>query len=234
MQRILAWGQETKTIGNSLRGAGHSVAAIDLCGRAVEVAIDLYDAFSGLPPDIMLVDLVRATDSLPIRHLRGLIREIWGDRIPMPPCLALVNRHHLSVPDLPTVVDDILLPPYEVSEAIARISFLLFRFRHIRGSNTLRWADVTLDLDRCVALDGQQKRLALTPREFNLLAFLCSHRGKFFSRENLLNLVWGVQFDGNERTVDIHIRRLRAKLPSQAADFLETRRGTGYGLSDPH
>lgn len=233
MQRILAWGQETAAIGNSLRGAGHSVASIDLCARSVEVSIDLYDAFSGLPPDILLVDLVRSPDNLPIRHLRSLIREIWGERIPMPPCLALVTRHHLSSPDLPTVVDDILLPPYEYCEAVARLTFLLFRFRHIRGSNTLRWADVTLDLDKGVALDCHDRKLPLTPREFNLLAFLCSHRGKFFSRENLLNLVWGVQFEGNERTVDIHIRRLRAKLPTRAADFLETRRGMGYGLSDP-
>ncbi len=224
---------EAETIGNALRGSGHTVATVDLSGRSHEVEFDLFEVFSGLPPDVVLIDLSSTPDCLPIRRLRACIREVWGDRIPMPLCLALVNRHHLQVPDLPTLVDDILLPPYEVAEATARISFLMFRLRQVRCGNKLRLAEVTLDLDRCVAVDDDRGLLPLTPREFSLLAFLCSHRGKFFSRENLLNLVWGVQFDGNERTVDIHVRRLRAKLPVDAADFLETRRGTGYGLSNP-
>jgi DNA-binding response OmpR family regulator len=68
------------------------------------------------------------------------------------------------------------------------------------------------------------------PREYDPLAFLVTHRGKFFGRDRLLDLVWGIHFEGGERTVDIHIRRLRAKLPPQTADRLQTRCGTGYGF----
>ena len=72
--------------------------------------------------------------------------------------------------------------------------------------------------------------LPRTPREYELLRFLALHRGKFFARDRLLDLVWGVGFEGGERTVDIHVRRLRAKMPPLAAALLETRRGLGYGL----
>ena len=76
----------------------------------------------------------------------------------------------------------------------------------------------------------QGRILPLTPREFDLLRFLSLHRGKFFARDRLLDMVWGVDFEGGERTVDIHIRRLRAKMPPESAGLLETRRGIGYGL----
>ena len=57
-----------------------------------------------------------------------------------------------------------------------------------------------------------------------------THRGKFFARDRLLDLVWGLDFEGGERTVDIHIRRIRAKLPPLATEMLITRRGVGYGF----
>jgi two-component system alkaline phosphatase synthesis response regulator PhoP len=72
--------------------------------------------------------------------------------------------------------------------------------------------------------------LPLTPREYELLQFLLTHRGRLFSRERLLDLVWGVDFEGGARTVDIHIRSLRAKLPPDAARLLTTQRGIGYGF----
>ena len=89
-------------------------------------------------------------------------------------------------------------------------------------------ADLTPDLG-CVR-DTESRLLPLTPREYDLLRFLSLYRGKFFARDRLLDMVWGVDFEGGERTVDIHVRRLRAKMPSQAAHLLETRRGIGYGL----
>ena len=89
---------------------------------------------------------------------------------------------------------------------------------------------MTLELSAGCARDAAGLLLPLTPREYELLRFLALHRGKFFARDRLLDLVWGVGFEGGERTVDIHIRRLRAKMPPLAAALLETRRGLGYGL----
>ena len=73
--------------------------------------------------------------------------------------------------------------------------------------------------------------MTLTAKEFSLLAFLAGHRGRVFTREALLARVWGARYDGGPRTVDIHVRRLRAKLG--AALPLETLRGSGYKLRAP-
>ena len=87
---------------------------------------------------------------------------------------------------------------------------------------------LSLAAGRAYSLDG--RALPLTPREYELLRFLAEHRGRSFTREQLLLWVWGSGYDGGERTVDIHIRRLRTKLPAETAERLETRRGTGYRL----
>ena len=153
-----------------------------------------------------------------------------GENLPPIPSLALFGTQHLSQPDWPAHTDDFLLPPYAPEEALARVKLLLFRKRHIREDNTLRFADVIVHLDSEQATDEKKRLLLLRPREFDLLRFLMTHKGKFFSRDRLLDLVWGIDFEGSERTVDIHVTRLRAKLPPEAADRLETRRGIGYGL----
>ena len=81
-----------------------------------------------------------------------------------------------------------------------------------------------------VTLDG--RRIVLTAKEFALLAFLATNRGRVFSREALLGRVWGARYEGGARTVDIHVRRLRAKLGEALP--LETLRGAGYKLRSPH
>ena len=113
---------------------------------------------------------------------------------------------------------------------LARLALLSFRKRHIHSADTLSLPGLTLDLAGARARDGSAGVLPLTPREYELLRFLALHRGKFFARDRLLDMVWGVDFEGGERTVDIHMRRLRAKLPPETAALLETRRGLGYGL----
>ena len=80
-----------------------------------------------------------------------------------------------------------------------------------------------------VAVDGRPAQL--TAKEFALLSYLCERRGKVLSREHLLSRVWGSRYEGGPRTVDIHVRRLRAKLG--AALPLETLRGSGYKLRTP-
>ena len=95
----------------------------------------------------------------------------------------------------------------------------------------MTFADVVLDLQTATARNHRGDTLPLTHREFELLHFLCRHRGKFFDRDRLLTHVWGVDFIGSDRTVDIHVCRLRSKLPSHAASLLETRRGLGYGFA---
>jgi DNA-binding response OmpR family regulator len=130
-------------------------------------------------------------------------------------------------------VDDFLLPPFAPPEARARLEILLYRKRSIdRGQIVFGSLRIDLNIgtaqDMSTAQNGED--LPLTPREFELLVFLLTHRGKLFSRERLVSQVWGLDFTGGERTVDIHIRRIRTKIPEDVAALLETRRGIGYGF----
>lgn len=239
MQNVLILAPPgTGTPGGSLAGplkaAGYDVARSAMEDRETGATDALCLAFAGRPPDVLLADLSDAPDCLPLRHLRRLLRQTWGDDFMAPPTLALLRPRHLGQPDWPALADDFLIPPYSPDETLARVSLLLFRRRHVQGNDTLRFVDTVIDLAGSLARDaGSDAVLPLTPREFELLRFLVTHRGKFFARDRLLDLVWGVHFEGGERTVDIHVRRLRAKLPPQTAHLLETRRGVGYGLRSP-
>ncbi len=213
----------------ALIASGYAVARTALDGGA-EALDRLCRVFAGRPPDVLLADLSLSADCLPLRHAGRLVQRVWGDDLPPPSRLALLTPRHLALPDWTAYADEFLLPPYAPTEALARLALLSFRRRYRGGGDTLTLADVVLDLEGGCAREANGERLVLTPREFDLLRFLCQHRGKFFARDRLLDMVWGIDFEGGERTVDIHVRRLRAKLPPAAADLLETRRGIGYGL----
>lgn len=212
-----------------LRHAGYAIGCTTL-DHGLETQDELCHAFAGLPPDVLLADLSDAADCLPLRHAGRLVQHIWGEDAPVPARLALLTHRHLAQPDLPAYTDDFLLPPYSPVEVVARLSLLSFRKLHITSGQRISVADIVLDLASGSAHNSAGHLLMLTPREYDLLRFLCVHQGRFFARDRLLDLVWGIDFEGGERTVDIHIRRLRAKLPPQAAEMLETRRGIGYGI----
>ena len=213
---------------SALRQAGYATGHTAL-GSRTDAQESLYAAFEGRPPDVLLADLSAAADCLPLRHAARLLQATWGEDVPLPVRLALLTPRHLSQPDWPAYLDDFLLPPYAPSEMLARLSLLSFRKRQVQTGDRLLVEDLVLELSSGCARD-QNGQLPLTPREYELLRFLALHRGKFFARDRLLDLVWGVDFEGGERTVDIHVLRLRAKMPPLAASLLETRRGIGYGL----
>lgn len=221
-----AASSRTTSIVRALREASYAVGEI-----SPDEKVDaMQDVLAGRPPDVLVADLSTAADCLPLRHVRRLLQDIWGSEAPLPPVLALCRESHLDLPELPAFADDFLLPPYAEHEMLGRIRLLLFRRRQIQKGNTLVLPGVTLHLDSRQAQTPDGRLLSLRPREFDLLQFLATHRGKLFSRERLLDFVWGLDFEGGERTIDIHIRRLREKLPPAAADLLETQRGVGYRL----
>jgi DNA-binding response OmpR family regulator len=128
--------------------------------------------------------------------------------------------------------DDYVTKPFSPKELVARVAALLRR--SARGatpaSAVLRYRGLTLDPDRhLVMVDGHEVKL--TAKEFLLLQYLIQHRGRLLSRDLLLTDVWGYQYTGGTRTVDVHVRRLREKLP-MLATAIDTIKQFGYRLSD--
>ena len=124
--------------------------------------------------------------------------------------------------------DDYVVKPFSVRELVLRIRAILLRGNRPGMGTALCRGALLLDVEaHRVTLDGQE--VALTATEFRLLEDLMRHAGAVRTREQLLNAVWGYSFEGYARTVDTHVRRLRAKLGEEAA-ALETVRGVGYRL----
>ena len=125
--------------------------------------------------------------------------------------------------------DDYLVKPFEPLEMVARVKALLKRYK-IESSKTVRLGDVTLDQKTYqITVDGENITLPL--KEFELLFKLASYPGRTFSREQLLEDIWGYEFHGNDRTLDVHIYRLRERFPEEKYTFkIATIRGLGYRL----
>jgi len=127
--------------------------------------------------------------------------------------------------------DDYVTKPFSAKELAARVSALLRRAQRLDPADpVVRYGSITIDSGRhVVTVDGQEVRL--TAKEFLLLLYLAQHRGRVLSRDLLLTDVWGYQYTGGTRTVDVHIRRLREKVPV-LADAIETIKQFGYKLLD--
>ncbi|HPY99041.1 MAG TPA: response regulator transcription factor [Clostridia bacterium] len=131
--------------------------------------------------------------------------------------------------------DDYIVKPFSVAEVMARVRAILRRIEKKSGQNPALVIDsMKLDLDSYTfEVDGQN--VDLTKKEFELLWTLASNTGKVYTRENLLDSLWGYDYYGDSRTVDTHVKRLRAKLAAFPGldDVIKTIRGVGYKFKEP-
>ncbi|MDF2679455.1 MAG: DNA-binding response regulator [Brevibacillus sp.] len=125
--------------------------------------------------------------------------------------------------------DDYLVKPFEPAELVVRVKALLKRYR-IASSHIVQIGSLQLNRQTFEATNGE-KLLSIPLKEFELLFKLGSYSGKTLSREQLIEQIWGYDFEGNERTVDVHVNRLRERFPAEEYRFLiRTIRGLGYRL----
>jgi DNA-binding response OmpR family regulator len=128
--------------------------------------------------------------------------------------------------------DDYITKPFSPNEVIARIRALLRRARRTGPADgRLTYGPLSVDVDRHVVRVNDAE-IRLTAKEFLLLQYLMQHRGRVLSRDLLLSDVWGYSYTGGTRTVDVHVRRLREKVPF-LADAIETVKQFGYKLIEP-
>lgn len=143
------------------------------------------------------------------------------------PIVLLLDESEMKNADLPSGIQEVLFRPLRVSEAVARIKHLFKKVHKVDEKNLIQRGKVTIDITKYEVRVGE-KKIDLTFTEFELLKFLCTNPGTVFTREVLLNKVWGYEYYGGTRTVDVHIRRLRSKIEGRSETFIETVRNIGY------
>jgi len=145
--------------------------------------------------------------------------------------IGVVPEHEAARLDLALGFDDLLLAPYRVTELAARLRLAHWRSETASSSDLLRAGPLTLN-QSTYQVSINRRPVDLTLQEYRLLLFLLRNPGRVFSREELLARVWGQEYFGGTRTVDVHVRRLRAKTEA-AGELIETVRGVGYRLAPP-
>lgn len=162
-------------------------------------------------------------------HAEQACRETRQHRIlKRSPVIALVHEQEGPRLDLSLGFDDLILSPYRLSELAARLRLAKWRTEAQASPDALRIGALSLN-PATYEVFVDRSPVELTLKEYQLLLFLLRNAGRVFTREQLLDHVWGQDYYGGTRTVDVHIRRLRAKTEA-AGDLFETVRGVGYRL----
>lgn len=220
MQRILIITENGKALGAwqaELVRAGYPVQVCASDRR------DLLEAFSPRPSEVFLLDgtSVRMT---PKEFMELLQVECPNHESSL---VWLINEEMASRLDPASGINDFIIVPSSIPEVLARVRLTLWKTHRVNNEDLIFAGTLVIDqANYSVAVDG--RTLELTFKEYELLRFLVSHRGRVFTREALLNQVWGYDYYGGTRTVDVHIRRIRAKLGPDYEDLVETIRNVGY------
>ncbi|HEX6869794.1 MAG TPA: response regulator transcription factor [Micromonosporaceae bacterium] len=218
----------TSTTGSG-PGAPSALPALDLLPHTVRTATrDVRALLAGNSPDLILVDA--RTD---LAEARATCRMLTATGLGVP-LLGIVAEAGLIALNADWGLDDIILASAGPAETEARLRLAVGRLASATTATggLIRAAELAIDPDTYAAkLKGRP--LDLTDKEFELLKFLAQHPGRVFTRDQLLREVWGYDYYGGTRTVDVHVRRLRAKLGSEYESMIGTVRQVGYKFVVP-
>ena len=211
-----------------LRREGFSLTSVGTGREALQAL-----GASGPRLDAALLDL-----SLPDMDGLDVLRAIRGDgsHRSLPVLLVTARSEEIDrVLGLELGADDYISKPFSTRELAARLRAILRRSTPVETPERapqLSFGPITVDLDMHTArVDGQV--IDLTRREFELLAYFLANPRRVLTREKILQQVWGLEYLGESRTIDAHVRRVRAKLGPPAAEQIETVVGVGYRLGGP-
>lgn len=218
MARILVVGKSE----NQLPAIAASIAGLNHFVKSAWDLMSLSDAVANGSPDLVVIDLRDGHASL--THAKDLIANY--DQVAQAPRFAVTET--TDMPELQSkYLDDFILYPYDETELTLRVIRLLSKSQKLKGGKLLTANGLIIDTESFeVTVDGRQ--LALTFKEFELLRYLAAHPNRVHTREALLNRVWGYEYFGGLRTVDVHVRRIRAKLGAKHQNLVHTVHGVGY------
>ncbi len=189
---------------------------------------EFWKAMGVTTPRLILLDIMLPEED-GISILRRLRSDASTAQLPVV-MLTAKGSEYDKVLGLDMGADDYIPKPFGMMELVARVRALLRRTEPVQTDSGKEYhiGSLTVSRQKHTAALGD-RMLSLTLKEFELLCFLLENRGIAFSRDKLLNEIWGYSFDGESRTVDVHIRSLRTKLGS-GCDIIETVRGVGYKI----
>ena len=204
-------------------------ASLQRQGHAVDHANDGAKAEAALASteyDLLILDL-----GLPSVDGRLVLQRL-RQRGKQMPVLVITARDGLQerIQTLDLGADDYIAKPFGMAELVARVKALLRRSGMKTGSDRLVCGELTVDVAKHTVTVGTAN-VQLTYKEFSLLVRLMESAGRAFTREQLLETVWGYDYEGGTRTVDVHVQTLRTKL-GESGKYIETVRGVGYRFGE--
>ena len=209
-------------------GALQLLEALSRLGMACQVGNDLPSNDNDgatVSPQAVILDMA----SVGATRSQELVTQCKSQKFPV---LVVVPGDDLTSFDPSMNPDEFILGPVRDEELNARIKQAIYRVNGAAESKVLSMGDLVVDLDRYdVTVAG--RRVSLTYKEFQLLALLASNPGRVYTREALLSQVWGYDYLGGTRTVDVHVRRLRSKVEAPGRSFVETIWNVGYRFKAP-
>ncbi len=193
-----------------------------------ELPSEFWSAMDRQKPDLAILDIMLPEeDGLSV--LKKLRDKNETKDIPVI-MLTAKGTDYDKVMGLDMGADDYVTKPFGIMELIARVKALLRRTEPVKENKEYHIGNLLLNPGKhIIRVDGRD--IVLTLKEFQLLCYLVENQGMVMTRDRILSEIWGYDFGGESRTVDVHIRTLRAKLGS-AGDLIETVRGIGYRIGD--
>lgn len=198
-------------------------------GVGFENAAGFYSQMSEAVPSLVLLDIM-LPDEDGISILKKMKNNQKWSCVPVIMLTAKAGEYD-KVVGLDTGADDYVTKPFGVLELISRVKAVLRRSRKAEEAQSLAMGKLQVDEQKHqVIADGEQ--IVLTHKEFELLVYLMKNRGIVLSRDRILEVIWDYSYEGESRTVDVHIGSLRQKL-GKCGDMIKTIRGVGYKIEEP-
>lgn len=201
----------------------YALKANNFAVKSFATARDFFITLEEEKPECILLDIMLPEED-GISILKRLRNDVSTSSIPVI-MLTAKDSEYDKILGLDSGADDYITKPFSVMELISRIRAVLRRST-LGKAELLVYKGLELDSDKYkVIVDGEE--IALTLKEFELLRYLMMNSGRVVTRDSLLETVWGFEFDGETRTIDVHVRTLRQKL-GDYGEAIETVRGVGY------
>lgn len=205
----------------ALNSAGFEARGFD-CGSS------LFEALQTEMPQLILLDIMLPGED-GISILKKLRMQTAAREVPVIMATAKGTEYD-KVTGLDLGADDYLAKPFGMMEMIARVKAVLRRTRPREEPKTLKMGNLVLNLETYLVLVNKE-RVQLTLKEHKLLRTFMENPGRVFTRDQLLEMIWGIDYVGETRTVDVHVGTLRTKLGA-CGNYIETVRGVGYRMEE--